>query len=183
MLNILGLSGSLRAASTNTALLREAGAVAPDNVTVTLGSIDMPLYNGDLDTSPGPAPVEALKSAIEGADGLLIASPEYNYSVSGPLKNAIDWVSRPAYRSVLAHKPVGVLGTAHGAAGSARAQGHLKLIMLGCLSEVFPHPEFLLPAAAQAFEDGQLRDEDTRAALGRYMARYAEWLSKRLPTP
>lgn len=179
MLNILGISGSLRAASTNTALLREASAAAPDTVTVTLGSIDMPLYNGDLDRTPGPAAVEALKNAIDHADGLLIASPEYNYSVSGPLKNAIDWVSRPAYQSVLAHKPVAILGTAHGASGSARAQGHLKQIMLGCISEVFPHPEFLVPAAGKAFENGKLRDEDTRAALERFMTRYAEWLAER----
>lgn len=178
MLNILALPGSLRAGSTSAALLRQAADVAPEGLKVTLGSIDLPLYNQDLDVAPGPPQVAALKRAIDEADGLLIATPEYNYSVPGPLKNAIDWASRPAYQSVLAHKPVGVLGTSHGASGSARAQGHLKQILLGTISEVFPHPEFLLPGAHSAFEDGQLRDEDTRAALGRYMTRFAEWLSR-----
>lgn len=175
-LSILALSGSLRQASTNTALLRAAAEAAPAGVTVTVYDYaDVPLYNDELGV---PASVESLKAAIAAADGVLIATPEYNYSLSGVLKNAIDWASRPAYRSPFHDKPTGVVSAAASFAGGARAQQHLKTILLGMGTPVFPWPEFLVGSAHQKFVDGRLTDEKTREFLSEYMTGFAAWVRR-----
>ena len=181
-LKILAIPGSLRARSLNRAALLTAQALAPAKVSIELASLaDIPLYNGDLDVDGGPAPVRAFKRAIVEADGLLIATPEYNYGVPGVLKNAIDWASRPAYPSPLAGKPVAMIGVAAGGVGGARALAHLKLVMLGVLSEVFPYPETLIGAAHKKFDDElRLTDEPTRAHLERLVAAYGDWLARRV---
>ena len=121
-LTILAIPGSLRARSLNRAALRAAQTLTPPGVTLELVELaDIPLYNGDIDNDGGPAPVRAFKQRITAADGLLIATPEYNYSIPGVLKNAIDWASRPAYKSPLAGKPVAMFGAAGGFVGGARA--------------------------------------------------------------
>ncbi len=172
-LKILGLSGSLRKDSTNTALLRAAAELAPDGVSLDLYDYrDVPLYDGDL---PEQGSVEALKAAIGAADAVLIATPEYNYSVSGVLKNAIDWASRPAYESVFRNKPTGVVSAAASFAGGARAQQHLKTILLGMGTPVFPWPELLVAGAHKKFTDGKLTDETTAKFLGEYLAGFAPW--------
>jgi len=179
MIELLGISGSLRKGSLNSALLRAAADLVPDGVSLTIADIgDVPLYNADLDTDDGPTAVARLKRQIDEADGLLLATPEYNYGVSGVLKNAIDWASRPAYRSVLAGKPVAIIGAAAGGTGTARAQGQLKQVLLGTLSEVFPYPEVLVGTAHQRFDDGTLSDDDTRSALEKMLERYAEWIRR-----
>lgn len=183
-LHILGISGSLRANSTNTALLRAAQELLPEGVTMTLFPLhDIPLYNGDLDATKSP-PVCALKEAIEKADGILIATPEYNYSIPGVLKNALDWASRPAYNSVLAHKPVGVFGASPGALGTARAQDHLRHVLHALLSYAFPHPGILVGHSAQKFDETlKLTDEPTRDRLRSYLQDFSAWMQKHPKKP
>lgn len=144
---------------------------------VTLG--DIPMYDADLDVEGGPAPVRAFKERVAAAHGLILATPEYNYGIPGVLKNALDWASRPAYRSVLAHKPVAIVGASGSSVGTARAQGQLKQVLLGTLSEVFPHPEVLVGSASQRFDsEGRLVDEGTRNVLGAFLEAYAAWLRR-----
>jgi chromate reductase len=180
-LRLLGIAGSLRAQSVNRRLLRAAIELAPEGVRVEDHPIaDIPLYNGDLDVDGGPEPVRQLKEAIAAADGLLLVSPEYNYGVPGVLKNALDWASRPAYRSVLAHKPVAIAGASGSAVGTARGQGQLKQVLLGTISEVFPYPEVLVARASEKFDaEGRLVDEATRDALASFLLAYVEHLRRR----
>ena len=122
-LNILGISGSLRKASFNRGLLRAAQELAPDDVEIELFDLlDIPIYNGDVEADGKPDSVQRLQERIVAADAVLIATPEYNGSYSGVLKNAIDWASRPFPQPVLAEKPVGIMGAAAGRFGTARAQ-------------------------------------------------------------
>lgn len=166
-IQLVGISGSLRETSYNTALLREVAELLPGEVDFVLAPIDdLPLYNADLTDVPAAT---RLQDAIREADGVLIATPEYNYGVPGPLKNAIDWASRPAYRSPFAGMPVGILGATGSAVGTARAQGQLKQILLGMLALPFPWPEFLLGAAKSKFEDGRLVDAVTLEFLREFL--------------
>lgn len=157
MPQLLGLSGSLRKDSASTALLRtvmERGADRADWSTFDIGSL--PHYNADLGE---PAPVPAWKDAIAKADGLVIVTPEYNYSLPGVLKNAIDWASRPAFASVFRDKRVLVMSVSAGALGGVRAQGHLKQTLNGMAARVFPWPEVVVPQAPTKIVDGRMADE------------------------
>jgi len=178
---LLGIVGSLRKASLNRALLREVGQVLPDGATLiefdALG--DLPLFNSDLVGTP--APVEALKQAIAGCDGIIFSVPEYNYSIPGALKNAIDWASRPPATSPLRGKPVGMIGSSVGMSGSMRAQYHLRQILIYSDNPVLVQPEVLIPRAKERF-DAELRltDDSTRellrtfaAAMVQHVQRYA----------
>lgn len=179
MTKLIGISGSLRAASLNTTLLEAMAELVPDDTTLAVRSIaDIPLYNGDLDVDGGPAPVRALKRDIELADGLVIATPEYNYGIPGVLKNAIDWVSRPAFRSVLVGKPVSIVGAAPGVVGTARAQAELRNVLFGTLAEVFPYPEVLVGQARARIQDGQLTDRETRKIIAEMLERYLTWINR-----
>ena len=170
MTNLVGISGSLREGSLNTMLLEAMKELLPDGVELTVRSIaDIPLYNGDLDVDGGPDPVRALKADIEAADGLIIATPEYNYGIPGVLKNAIDWVSRPAYKSVLVGKPVAIVGAAPGIVGTARAQPELRNVLFGTLAEVFPHHAILVGQAKQRLQDGKIVDPPTRDLLTTFL--------------
>ncbi len=173
-LTIVGLSGSLRRDSVNTALLRAADGASSASVVVH-DYADVPLFNSDVER---PASVDALIAAIEGADGVILAVPEYNYSMSGVLKNAIDWASRPAYTSVFRDKPVGVVSASPSFTGGARGQQHAKSVLLGMGAAVFPWPEFLVPGAFQKFTDGVLTDEVTEGHLKAYMAGFADWVRR-----
>ncbi len=180
MTTILGISGSLRSASFNTALLKnvlgymEAGS----GVTTHMANIgSLPHYDGDLDGEEKPASVARLIDEVSRASALLIVSPEYNYSVPGVLKNAIDWVSRPAYRSPLAHKPVGIMGASLSPVGTARAQSHLRQILGGTVSTVFPYPDMLVGGAGARFDaQGSIVDESTISHLQRYAEAFVPWV-------
>jgi chromate reductase len=153
---ILGISGSLRRDSLNRALLRAARRLLPDGVTLVDGDIsDLPLYNWDVEQELGfPEPVVRFRNQIAEADGLLIATPEYNYSMPGALKNAFDWGSRGGPDSPLNRMPAAIMGAA-GRLGSVRAQMHLRTVLLHNDLQVVQKPEVLVPGG-DAFQDGEL---------------------------
>ncbi|HEY6724412.1 MAG TPA: NADPH-dependent FMN reductase [Polyangiaceae bacterium] len=177
VLQVLGISGSLRQASTNTALLNAAEAlVRRHDAELTRASIRLPLYDADLADPEALAPVDEFKAALSSADAVLIATPEYNFGPSGVLKNAIDWASRPAYRSVFRDKPVAVIGASGSAVGTARAQGQLKQVLLGMASQVFPYPELVVANAAQRFDgQGKLSDPEVQQRLESFLRDFVAW--------
>src|SRR5882672_9784369 len=155
---LLGICGSLRKASHNHALLVAVGETLPDGTTMTLydGLGELPIFNSDVPDPPG---VTALKSAIASADGVVFAVPEYNYSIPGGLKNALDWVSRPPASSPLRGKPVGIVGAASGMSGTIRAQTHMRQMLVYSDSPCLNQPEVLIPRAHERFVDGKLVDD------------------------
>ncbi|HEX8392236.1 MAG TPA: NADPH-dependent FMN reductase [Longimicrobium sp.] len=171
-MRVMGIAGSLRQSSYNRALLAAAVELAPEGMTIEPyeGLADIPMYNGDLDTDElRPASVVDLKRRIAEADALFIVSPEYNYSVPGVLKNAIDWASRPGYKSVLSGKPAAIGGASGGGIGTARMQVHLREVLYATLVHVMPHPGLLVGAAQTKFSDGRLTDEATRQFLANFL--------------
>jgi len=179
-MELLGISGSIRKESYNTKLLHAAAEVLPERVNISfIGCGDLPLYNSDLDLETKPESVARLLRTIGESDGLLIASPEYNYSIPGVLKNAIDWASRPGYKSVLAGKPTGIISAAKSAVGGARVQLHLRDVFSSTLTPVVPSPPFLVPLAQDKFnQEGKLVDEDTMRRLDRYMTDLVVWVNR-----
>lgn len=175
-LNVLGISGSLRRDSFNTSLLRAAAELQPaDMKCARFDLADIPLFNTDLEDDGIPAPVVALYSAITSADGLLLAVPEYNYSISGVLKNAIDWASR-GDPSPLDGKPLAVLG-AGGRYGTVRAQAHMRQIALHNSMRVMVNPELHIARPRRIFDDqGSLTDERKRNDLREFMLAFAAWI-------
>lgn len=164
---ILGLSGSLRKQSHNTALLRAAGAQLPPGIQFglydSLGEI--PPYDADHDLEPADAAVARLREAIARADGVLIATPEYNGSIPGVLKNALDWVSRPFPDNALRGKPVAVIGASTGLFGAVWSQAETRKV-LGVIGADVIDQELPIGQAESAFtDDGQLLDPEQRAAL------------------
>lgn len=178
---ILGLAGSLRRLSYNRGLLRAARDIAPNGVdiqTFDLGSI--PLYNEDVEDQGDPEPVRQLKESIRAADALLIASAEYNYSVSGVLKNAIDWASRPPKQTVLLHKPVALMGASTGRFGTVRGQLTLRQVLLATHCYVLPSPEVYIASAPKGFDaNSDLVDEATRQRVRALIEALVDW-SRRL---
>lgn len=170
-LRVLGISGSLRRGSYNTALIRAAAEVAPDDVTIHLASIaDIPLYDRDVEREHGfPDAVVRLRSEVAAADALLVATPEYNYSVPGVLKNAWDWLSRKP-DSPIAGMPAAVMG-AGGRLGTARAQQHFRDIARHDDLRVIQKPEVLIADAWSKFDDeGRLVDDRARDQVARLVA-------------
>jgi len=178
-MKILAISGSLRKGSFNTQLLKTVAEFVDQGTSIEVFDLaDVPLYNGDLDGDTKPAPVQALLDAIASADGMLIATPEYNYSIPGVLKNAIDWASRPAFNSVMRGKPTGVMSSSMSTIGGARAQVHLRDVLLATLTPVYLAPDFALASAHTAFdENGRLVDEGTRNFLQKYMTGFTQWVA------
>ena len=176
-INVLGLAGSLREGSLNRKLLRAAQTLAPEGIRFEVHDLkDIPLYNGDIDGETRPAPVTAFKQAIAQADALLIATPEYNYGISGVLKNALDWASRPGFKSVLVRKPTAIIGASPGLIGTARAQAQLKITLLSTLACVLPHPEITVGTAQDKFDThGHLIDPATRDRLITMLTQLAEF--------
>ncbi len=163
---ILGISGSLRADSYNTATLHVAQAVAPAGITVDIFDIaPIPLYNEDVRVQGFPPAVEAFRAAIRAADALLIATPEYNYSIPGVLKNAIDWASRPPEQP-FDGKPIGLVGAAASFVGTARAQYHLRQVFVYLNGHVLNRPEVMIGSAHTRFDaSGALTDETARGLI------------------
>lgn len=183
-LSVLGIPGSLRTRSYNRFLLIAARELAPAGAQIVVHELhSLPLYNGDLDTDARrPAGVTALKDEIARADAVLFATPEYNHGVPGVLKNAVDWVSRPAFRSPLAGKPTGIISAAPGAVGGVRAQEQLRSMLTSTLALVMPHRGVVVTRAGQKFDDeGALADEQTRQVLAAYLADLARWTLRLSP--
>ena len=161
-LHFVGIAGSLRAAAWSAALLSEIVAMSDVRMRITAYPLhSVPLYNADLEPAHGHAPVPVLefRQAIAAADGLVIVSPEYNYGMSGVLKNALDWASRPAYKSVLAGKPVLIVTNSPGVTGGVRAQLQLRQTLAATLSRVVVGPEIAVGHVATKLADGKLTDE------------------------
>jgi chromate reductase len=176
-IRVLGISGSLRRASTNTGLLRAGQEVAPDGMEITIFDIkDLPFYDGDIDAQGDPASVTALKSEIRNADAVLFATPEYNWGTSGALKNAIDWASRDREEGSLMGKPVTIIGSG-GRAGTARAQMQLQETLAETGSAVMVKPGVLVQAyAPRRFDsEGNLVDEETKELLRAHLKEFANW--------
>ena len=173
---ILGISGSLRTASYNTGLLHAAINLAPPEMEITLFDLSpLPLYNADNDVDRKPEPVSRLKTAIAAADALLIATPEYNYSVPGVLKNAIDWASRGGKESPLNGKPLAIFGVG-GVMGTVRAQLHLRQIALFNGMVVMPKPEVYVSSSSEKFTpSGLLTDEPTRDRIKIFLDALLQW--------
>lgn len=175
--NVLGISGSLRKASFNTAALHAAQELAPPDVTITIHDIsEIPLYNEDVEKKGFPAAVAALHAAIRGADAVLFATPEYNYSVAGVMKNTFDWASRPPTDCVLNGKPAAVFGASPGGMGTSRAQYHLRQSCVFANMLVLNKPEVFISQAHTKFDtQGKLTDEKTRAAVRSLIAALGDW--------
>lgn len=175
-LHILGFAGSLRNGSVNKGLLRAAAEQTPDGMEIeTYDLAGIPLYNGDVDAAGQPEAVLRFKERIAAADALLIATPEYNYSIPGVLKNAIDWASRPPDKSPLNGKPIALMG-AGGVYGTVRAQLHLRQVFVFTNSFVMPKPELMVMRAWEKFDnDGNLLDEEIRERIGVVLHGLAEW--------
>jgi len=160
--NLLGLSGSIRQGSTNTAILRSLGDHLGGAATLTVFPLtDVPLYNGDLENDRLPAAVTALKDAISRSDGLILCSPEYNHGMSGVLKNAIDWASRPGFASPLRSKPTLLMTSSPGYVGGARAQAQMQETLSSTLARVVVRPQVVIAGVMQKIVDGKLTDETT----------------------
>ena len=175
-LSVLGICGSLRQGSFNRAALNTAIELKPPGMTVTVADISqIPPYNEDVRAQGFPPPVETLRQQIKAADALLFACPEYNYSMSGVLKNAIDWASRPPDQP-FAGKPVAMLGAGAGMAGTARAQMHLRHSCVFLDMHPLNKPEVLIFQAQNKFDAaGRLTDDVARGLIGDLMAALARW--------
>jgi chromate reductase len=173
---ILGFAGSLRRYSLNKALLRAAVQLAPKNVLIETFDLDgIPPFNQDLETQP-PQKVKEFKAKIREADALLIATPEYNYSIPGVLKNAIDWASRPYGDNAFEGKPVGVMGASTGMLGTARAQYHLRQSFVFLDMHPTNRPEVFVSHAQEKFdENGNLKDEKTQQQITKLIENLAIW--------
>lgn len=161
-IHIIGISGSLRKGSYNTMLLNSALGLLPEGVDMEIVEIgNLPLYNADLETDSPPEEVKALRSSLAGADAFLFVSPEYNYSVPGPLKNAIDWASR-AEESPFSGKPVALMGATQGMWGTVRMQLAFRPIFQSLNLTPVNKPEVLVAQAGKKFDtDGHLIDKQT----------------------
>lgn len=178
--NIVGLSGSLRDKSYNTSLLRAAGQYASaygmQIDAVDIGSL--PLFSEDGE-SPLPAAVVAFKEKIATADGVLFVTPEYNYSISGSLKNAIEWGTRPYGDNSFDEKPAGIMSASVGILGGVRAQYHLRQILVSPNMHVMNYPEVMVGQAKEKFNEvGELVDESTQKRVKEFLAAFAEWVKK-----
>lgn len=179
---VLALPGSLRRGSYNRKLLEAARGCAPAGMHVELfdGLAGVPMFDEDLEAAdPLHGGVRSLREAVAAAEGLLIATPEYNQSMPGLLKNAIDWLSRPLPDEVLAGKPVAILGASSGRWGTRLAQAALRHTLGATEARVMPAPMLFVRDAAQVFDDGGgLCDAATQAALKTLLLAFAQWIGR-----
>jgi chromate reductase len=181
--HILGIAGSLRKASYNRAALRAAANLVPKDVSLDIFELDgIPGFSEDEEKNP-PAKVADLKNRIRAADAILIVTPEYNYSIPGVLKNAIDWASRPYGDSAWSGKPAAIMGASIGTIGTARAQYHLRQCMV--FLNMFPinQPEVMIGNAATRFDkEGNLTDNATKDYIRKLLEILVAW-ARRLEEP
>jgi chromate reductase len=173
---ILGIAGSLREKSFNRALLRAAQELAPPEVTLEIFDLKgIPVFNQDEESDP-PERVRQLKNRVQSADAILFATPEYNYSFSGALKNAIDWASRPYGENAWSGKPVAVMSASVGTLGGARAQYHLRQCFVYLNMLPLNSPEVMVPNAAKSFDDqGRLTNEASRDLVRKLLSALVAW--------
>jgi chromate reductase len=180
-MKLIGISGALRSASTNTGMLRALAGLLPAGVAFDIATLHgIPLFNEDDEAANGkPASVTALGNRIKAADGIIIATPEYNFSVPGVLKNATDWLSRGG--SPFRWKRTGIVGASAGAfAGTARAQYHLRQNLQALQAIVMPKPEVFVTHNELKFDaSGELTDSETLERLRSWMTSFIEWVEKK----
>jgi chromate reductase len=179
-LNLVSICGSLRKGSFNAAVQRSLPELAPAGVTITAlsGIGDMPLYNADVQEKGFPKPVTDMADAIRKADGVIFCSPEYNYSVPGVLKNAIDWISR-LEKQPFARKPVLIQSASQGVIGGARMQYHLRQVMVFVEALVFTKPEVMVgPAQNKIDHDLKLTDQATRDIIRQQVAAFEKFVRR-----
>ena len=176
--NVLSICGSLRKGSFNAMVQRLLPSLAPEGMTIKAAPsfADFPLYNADIQNTAGfPAPVNVLADAIRAADGVIFCTPEYNFTIPGGLKNAIDWVSRLPNQP-LASKPVALQSASPGPVGGARVQYDLRRILTQLWAYPLPRPEVFIGNAPSKFADGKLTDETTRKFLTELLAGFKDWI-------
>lgn len=178
-IKILGIVGSLRKGSYNKALMRAAMELKPKEAVIEVFDLEgIPHFNQDFEDQP-PEIVKKFKAAIKAADALLIATPEYNYSVPGVLKNAIDWASRPYGDNAFAGKPVAIMSASVGSFGGARAQYQLRQILLALDMYPLNRPEVMLPFAGESVDaEGNLANEKTRRLICELLESLVAWTRK-----
>jgi chromate reductase len=179
-LHVVGIAGSLRKASYNKALLRAAKELAPERLHIEIHEIaEIPLFNEDVEAAGVPLAVTALRQAIDAADGLLIATPEYNHGTPGVMKNTIDWLSRPPRKSVLDGKPTALMGASPGTTGTARGQSQLRQAFVFTNTPAMLQPEVLVGRAHERFDaEGRLTDEKVRSYLVMFLEHFAAWIDR-----
>lgn len=182
MAKLIGIAGSLRKGSYNVALLRAVAGLAPAGVDVEIASIaGIPLYDGDLESEQGiPQAVAVLKDKIAAADGLLLVTPEYNSSMPGVFKNAIDWLSRPAsdIDRVFGNKPVAIMGATPGRAGTRLAQNAWLPVLRALGTRAWFGEQLYVAGAAEAFDaEGRLVDATIKKLLWKFMAGFADFVN------
>lgn len=179
-LRVATLVGSLREKSFNKGLMRAAIELAPEGMVVVDVPIGvLPHFDDDLDTDGGPEVVREFRTQIQEADALLFITPEYNYSIPGVLKNAIDWASRPSGRSVILGKPAAVMGAAIGRSGTMRAQLHLRQIFVTLNILGLNKPEIFVPYAPESFDEaGNLTDPAVRAHVEQQLVALQQWVRR-----
>jgi chromate reductase len=164
-IKVLAFGASLRKGSYSKIIQSSLASIAPDNVQVSeFGLESIPVFNQDLEGSM-PSSVKAFKAAIEGADAVVINTPEYNYSIPGYLKNAIDWASRPYGKSSFDGKPAAIISSSPGALGGSRANYHLRQVFITLNVRALNRPEAIISQVDQKIKDGVLADEKTRDTL------------------
>jgi chromate reductase, NAD(P)H dehydrogenase (quinone) len=170
-IKILAIAGSLRKQSYNRSLIQAALEIAPSDSSLEIFDLaGIPLYNQDEENNLPPA-VAALKAKVRAADAILIATPEYNYSMPGVLKNALDWGSRPYGDSAWDNKPVAIMGTSPGMQGTSRAQYHLRQVFVYLNMHPLNKPELMIGSASDKFDArGNLTDPKTREKIGELLA-------------
>jgi NAD(P)H-dependent FMN reductase len=183
MITIIGISGSTRRASFNSALLRAAAAAMPEGAQLRIESIaEIPLYNGDLEAEQGiPAPVARLKDAIAAADGLLLVTPEYNNSLPGVAKNAIDWLSRPSadIRRVFGGKPVAIAGASPGGFGTILSQNAWLPVFRTLGANLWSGGRLLISRAGTVFDaQGEIADAAARDNLRKFLAGFVAYIGR-----
>jgi len=175
-LTILGIAGSLRKTSYNRAALRAAQELVPPGVRLEIFDLEgIPPFNQD-EEGPPPERVGQFKQRIRAADAILMVTPEYNYSIPGVLKNAIDWASRPYGDNSWEGKPVAIMGASMGALGTARAQYHLRQVFVFLNMYPLNRPEVMISNAAQRFDEkGNLKDEETKSHIQKLLQALVAW--------
>jgi chromate reductase len=176
---ILALPGSLRRDSYNRKLLAASVHSAPGNLRIRLfdGLGDVAMFNEDMESTNPHVGVARLREAVAGADGLLIATPEYNQSIPGVVKNAIDWLSRPLPEDILAGKPVAILGASTGRWGTRLAQAAVRQTLTATEAQVMPVPMLFVRDAEQVFDgDGVLRDAGISESLHAFLLAFSDWI-------